>query len=298
MPYITSDTLAHAIVKVMAADAFDILRPAMMMGGLVWRDWSGESATTGDTVTIRTPGVMAANVITEGGTVQTQNPAPGNTEIVLDTHAEASFIIPDVTKAIANPDVMQMYMKPAVVALATKIETDLLSQFPRFTRNSSVGSANTALTEATVDAAEQSLFDAYVPPSEQKYLIVSSSAYSDLRKISRFTENQTNGNGSAIASGQVGTLKGFQVYRSQLVQKVSTTTYNLAFAKQAIGLATRRMPAPLPGTGAIAEYVEDSGFGFRILTSYNPNTLAQQYTCDVLYGCGVLRDQFALNVLS
>src|SRR5438309_2168507 len=171
MPAITSEVLAHAILKVMAAEVFPILRPSMMMGGLVWRDFAGAAAQVGDTVTVRTPAVMTANVITETGSVQTQNPAPGNTEIVLDTHAEASFQIPDVTKAIANPAVLAMYMQPAVVALATKIETDLLSQYPRFTRNSSVGSANTALTEATVDLAEQTLFDAYVPEYVAKHLV-------------------------------------------------------------------------------------------------------------------------------
>jgi hypothetical protein len=28
----------------------------------------------------------------------------------------------------------------------------------------------------------------------------------------------------------------------------------------------------------------------RVVMSYQPNTLAQQFTVDVLYGCGVLRN--------
>ena len=53
----------------------------------------------------------------------------------------------------------------------------------------------------------------------------------------------------------------------------------------------RRLPQPLPGTGAIAEYAELGNFGMRVVMSYQPNTLAQQFTVDVLYGCGVLRNQ-------
>jgi len=68
-------------------------------------------------------------------------------------------------------------------------------------------------------------------------------------------------------------------------------THNLAFTKDALGLVIRRLPQPLPGTGAIAEYAELGNFGMRVVMSYQPNTLAQQFTVDVLYGCGVLRKQ-------
>ncbi len=62
------------------------------------------------------------------------------------------------------------------------------------------------------------------------------------------------------------------------------TTHNLAFARDALGLVVRRLPQPLPGTGAIAEYAELGNFGMRVTMSYQPNTLAQQFTVDVLYG--------------
>ena len=70
---------------------------------------------------------LVANNIAEGGTVQTQNPSLGNAQIVLNTHAEATFQIPDVTKVLAVPDLLKLYMQPAVVAIAERIETDILS---------------------------------------------------------------------------------------------------------------------------------------------------------------------------
>ncbi|MCP5112647.1 MAG: hypothetical protein GY953_17625, partial [bacterium] len=65
-----------------------------------------------------------------------------------------------------------------------------------------------------------------------------------------------------------------------------------------IGLVIRRLPQPLPGTGAVAEYAEMGNFGIRVVMSYQPNTLAQQFTVDVLYGGGVLRNEFGVQVLS
>ncbi len=58
---------------------------------------------------------------------------------MLNTHAEATFQIPDVTKVLAVPDLLSLYMQPAVVALAEKIETDLLALYSQFTANTPVG---------------------------------------------------------------------------------------------------------------------------------------------------------------
>ena len=58
---------------------------------------------------------------------------------MLNTHVEATFQIPDVTKVLAVPDLLKLYMQPAVVAIAEKIESDLLNLYPSFTSNTPVG---------------------------------------------------------------------------------------------------------------------------------------------------------------
>jgi hypothetical protein len=131
---------------------------------------------------------------------------------------------------------------------------------------------------------------------------VSATAYSQLRQLSRFTEYQILGDpkasAAAIASGAIGRIKDFTVYRSQYVAKPSSTTYNLGFTRDAIALVTRRLPMPLPGTGAVASYAEMGNFGMRVVMSYAPNTLAQQFTIDCLYGVAVLRNIFGIQVQS
>src|ERR1022692_857325 len=191
MSTITSANLANAIVKLVAADALPALVGNLVMGNLVNRDYEPILANAGDTVNVPIPPVLVANNIAEGGTVQTQNPNLGNAQIVLNTHAEATFQIPDVTKVLAVPDLLQVYMQPAVVAIAESIETSLLNLFAGFTANTPVGTPGTALVEATIDQAESSLFTAKVPPSEAKYLVVDAATYSQLRQIERFSEFQT-----------------------------------------------------------------------------------------------------------
>ncbi len=303
MSAITSSNLANAIVKLVAVDALPALMGNLVMGNLVNRDFEPTLAQAGDTVNVPIPPTMVANNIAEGGTVQTQNPSLSNAQIVLNTHAEATFQIPDVTKVIAVPDLLRLYMQPAMIALAEKVESDLMGLYGQFTANTPLGTGGSALTEATVDAAETALFEAKVPASEQKYLVVDSSSYSQLRQIPRFSEYQTAGDAGlkTLVDGSIGRIKDFYVFRSQFVKKTGTTpvtTNNIAFAKNALGLAIRRLPKPLPGTGGIVEYAEVGNFGMRVLMSYQPNTLAQQFTVDILYGVGVLRNQHGVQVRS
>jgi hypothetical protein len=303
MPAITSANLANAIVKLVAADALPALVGNLVMGNLVNRDYEPVLAQAGDTVNIPIAPTLVANNLLEGGAVQTQNPNIGNAQIVLNTHAEATFLIPDVTKVLAVPDLLQLYMQPAVVAIAQRIESDLLGLYASFTSNTPVGTAGTAITEAAIDTAETALFQAKIPASEHKFLVVDAAAYSALRQIDRFSEYQTAGEAGlrAVIDGTIGKLKDFFVFRSQFISKTGSapiTTHNMAFTKDAIGLVVRRLPQPLPGTGAIAEYAELGNFGVRVVMSYQPNTLAQQFTVDVLYGTAVIRNVAGVQVNS
>ena len=279
MAAITSANVANAIVKLVAVDALPALMGNLVMGNLVNRDFEPALGQAGDTINVPIPPVLVAHNLAEGEAVQTQSVSLGNAQIVLNTHAEATFQIPDITKVLAVPDLLRLYMQPALVALAEKIESDLLGLYAGYTANTAVGNAGAAITEATVDLAETEMFEAKVPASEPKYLVVDSATYSQLRQIVRFSEYQTAGDAGlrAIVEGSVGKIKDFYVFRSQFVKKTGsgpTTTHNLAFARSAMGLVVRRLPQPLPGTGAIAEYAEIGNFGMRVVMSYQPNTVA------------------------
>ena len=129
MPQITSANVANAIVKLVAAEALPSLMGNLIMGNLVNRDFEPTLANAGDTVNVPIPPVMQANNLAQQGVVQFQNPNLGNAQIVLNTHAEASFQIPDITKVVAVPDLLRLYMQPALVALAERIESDLLATY-------------------------------------------------------------------------------------------------------------------------------------------------------------------------
>ena len=303
MASITSANVANAIVKLVAADALPALVGNLVMGNLVNRDYEPVLAQAGDTVNVPIAPQLVANNIAEGGSVQAQNPNLTNAQIVLNSHVEATFQIPDVTKVLAVPDLLRVYMQPAVAAIAERIESDLLGLYAGFTANTPLGTAGTPITEAVIDQAETALFQAKVPSNRPKYLVVDSNTYSQMRQIPRFSEFQTAGDAGlrTMVDGTIGKIKDFYVFRSQFVPATGSSpvnTHNLAFERDAIGLVVRRLPQPLPGTGAIAEYAELGNFGMRVTMSYQPNTLSQQFTVDVLYGCAALRNNHAVQVNS
>jgi hypothetical protein len=305
---VVSVQVAQAIAKVVAARVLPPLVGNLVMGNLVNRDFEATLASQGDTVNVSISPVLTANNLAEAGSVQNQNPNLGNAQIVLNQHVEATFNIPDATRVLVAPDLLDAYLQPAIIAVVERIETDLLALYTLFTANTSQG-ANSTFDEARIDAAEKVLFDAKVPMNQQRYAVVSSTAYSALRQIARFTEFQMtgpSGQPSPMITGSLagqtssvagGTIKGATVFRSQYVT-LATAYQNLFFTRNAIGLVMRRLPQPIPGTGAIAEYAETGNFGCRIVMSYAPNTLAQQFTVDVLYGCNVLRNNHGVIIQS
>ncbi len=295
---IISPTVATAIAKIVATYVMPALRPVFIMAELVNRDFQADLQSEGDTVTVPMAPTMTANNLAEAGSVQLQNPALGSVDVTLTQHIESSFFIPDHTRILARPDLIQAYMTSAVLAVATQIETDLMNLFPYFTYNTQQGTQGTALTEAVIDSTETSLFNSKVPDGDPRNLVLSSLGYSDVRQIPRFTERRMiGGMGEAIRTGQVSELKNFRVVRSQLTPLVGSTYYNLAFHRDALALVTRRLPSIPPGFGAVSEYVEDGGYGFRVVLSYNPNELGIQCTVDTLYGVGILRPEFGVTLL-
>jgi hypothetical protein len=301
MPAITSANVADAIPKVIAANFLKALQPNFLMANLVNRDYEPTFASAGDVVNVPIAPVMTASNMIESGTVTPQNPSLGNAQIVLDSHVVNGFQIPDVTRALAYPDLLNIYMGSAVLAIAERVETDILSQYALFTTNPPTG-AQTAMDEARIDLAETQMFQARVPDNQQKYLITNGTAYGELRQIPRFTEFQTGvdrGQTSPIQSGIMALkVKNFITFRSQLVPTVSGTTYNLAFARDALALVVRPLAPPMPGTGAIGAYMELGGFAVRVVMSYQHGMLGQMVTVDVLYGTGVLRQSFGNLILS
>jgi RES domain-containing protein len=108
-------------------------------------------------------------------------------------------------------------------------------------------------------------------------LIVSPSAYTALLATDRFTEQQFIGNGSAIATGKVGTIYGVAVYVSSNIGTGSDEK-GLLFQKDALVLATQQ--------------------SVRTQTQYKQEKLADLFTADCIFGTKVVRPSSIVEMRS
>jgi hypothetical protein len=71
----------------------------------------------------------------------------------------------------------------------------------------------------------------------------------------------------------------------------TTGSKNLFYTQDSILMATRALPLPAPGTGALGTVMTDpeTGITMRLVKSWNPNTMQEQITLDMLFGFNLMR---------
>jgi P22 coat protein - gene protein 5 len=289
------------VVELFAEKALPALKKTLLMGSLINRQWDNRPGDVGDTIHVPvSPTGVVANDISEGSNVQYQQTSVGNVDITVDKHKEASFTLTDVVQVMTNVDLIDTYVVPHIIAVAEQVEADIMGLYANLT-TSAVGSQGTPLTSAVIGSAETALYNAKA--YGEKYLVLSPTDYDVVRALPEFSNQYQIGNDqNALATGILGQIKGFNVFRSQLAPSVTvgspavTTRYNMAFTPDAMTLVSRPFKAIPQGLGAVSTDIDMGTFKMQLVWSYNPVALAQQFTVHVLYGVKALRPTFGLQV--
>jgi len=271
------DNTAVWLLKVLTAMAAPTLLQNLTIGSLVLRDYDTYMAQAGDTVNVPIMPILSSHT----------NALPiGNAQVVLNRHMEASFSIPDMTECLANPKRLEIYLAPALLALAQSIDGDLARLWSGFTSNLPISAA--ALTEGVIDDAETALYLAKIPLAEPKFILADTSMYRQARQSPRFDD-------------ETGNFKGLRVVRSLAVVKdlAPPVTHGIAFAGAAMGLISRRpppRPSDYPGKEFVEGHSELADIGLRVRLYPDPAVLHQSGSVECLYGVGVLREKFGLQI--
>lgn len=303
MPNITltiADTSGF-IPQVWAQRALDVLKANMVMARLVTKDSDFEPAFVGKTLNIPYPGKFTAQDKAADTPLSPQTPTGGATiSVTLNKHKAVDFLVEDVARAQANPDLLDRYVRPAAIALAEAVENDLFGLYAGL--STSVGTSGTDLTAATVRAARRALNDNRAP-QDTRYLVISPKDEISLLADSSLQNYFAFSRAQGVAEGSLGRIYGFDVYMSQLVPVVSGTpnsTKNLAFHREAFILATRPFVEPPAASGVQSATVRDpdTGLIIRVLYAYDISHRGVRVGLDILYGVAELRDAAGVVVLS
>lgn len=294
---ITNSTAADWIPEIWAQEVLQHLRANMPIASRVNRDYSTQVATYGDAVNVPKPITLTAQNKPVSGTT---NLTLDNVSIQLNSWKSATpVLIQDLALAQSRPNIIANLTRAGAISLATAIETDLASLYSSLTYN--VGTYGTAVDAADIAAADKKLFDNLAPQDQERYVVLSSKDYASLLGDTNISNALNFGGAEAIRGGQIPSLYGMNILRSQLIQTTVATptqTHNLAFHRDAFALVTRALPTPQAGTGVSAVVVTDdeTQLTFRMMLQYDILQGGHYFDMDVLYGVAVLRDELAVVV--
>lgn len=215
-----------------ANKAMSVLRNAIVLTKIAARDSDfTDAGWRGKSLTVPYPGTFATAAKTAGSLATLQTPSNGNSvALTLGNPQTVDFILEDVAFAEANSGMtlMDSYGEAAGVALAEKVESDLLGLITGgyFTGQPSGNKASGAATmpgaiAGTFDytaatAARKSLVDNKAP-STDRYLILGTKAYAEALADSKLLGYFQFQNAAAITDGKLPPVMGMQTAESQLM---------------------------------------------------------------------------------
>jgi hypothetical protein len=216
-----------------ANEGLMVLEQQLVLGNLVHRDFENSIQQYGDTVNIAIPGTFTARRKTDDERVVLQDVTASKTSIKLDQHWHTSFIIKDGEESKSYVDLVELYIRPAVISIAEAMDRVIAGQYVKFLANISgrLGglSASTAL-DYILDA--RGAMNNRRVPSEGRNALLTSASETEVLKRENFLNAATIGDdGSALRDAVLGRKLGFNFFTSPNVAYVpsgntlvSTTT--------------------------------------------------------------------------
>lgn len=290
-----ANTLTAFVPTIWARKSVAILREKIVMPRLVRVDFSEELAQAGDTVNTRKPAKMTANDVHTVNGVTVQNVSASNIAVTLNQHKDATFRISDREQTSSFLNLVQIYLDPAMLALANAVDLSLLGLYTDVTSAFTITSAGNAKDK--VNSARTKL-NKNKAPTEGRVLVLSDDDEGALGNIAALDKVNESGGSGTLREGSVGRLKGFDVFRASNVIAVGSPAVrkNMAFHRDAFTLVVRPLTTAVGSTPGATQTVAtdpDAGLSLRLTMSYNAQLLTTQVTLDILYGVKTLDEQLA-----
>lgn len=272
---------------VIAREALMVLRNNAVMARLVHRDYSGEFAGVGDTITIRKPASFEAKEFE--GQIQVQDATEGKVAVRMDKLLDVSFAVTSRELSLSIQDFSDQLLVPAMQAFADKVDKYLIA-LEKDLSNRVVHSSG-AISEADVIAVRKFLTQNAAPLTERNF-VYGADAEADLLATKLFTEASAVGDdGTALREASLGRKFGLNFFCDQNIEFNENHTPSIAFHKNAFALVTR--PLALPQGAAKSAVVNYDGFGLRVVYGYDIGTKTDTVSIDMLCGVKLLDDKLA-----
>lgn len=291
---ITKSLLDSFIPTVAAATAMETLKERRGLSRFVNTDFSNEVRQFGEAVKVGFLGDLGtADSKAAGSAYAFTGPADSDVTITLNQHKYKSVLIEDTGRALARPDVLQGYINEAIFSVLKDIDVSI---------------ANLALTFSNTKDETSNHYDDIVTlretlvgnkaPIEGPFIYaVSASKYADLLKDDDINK-VLNFGGAVAQTANLPQVAGMSIFETQLIQSGGSPVrkYNMAFHRDAIGLAIRPLPVDGDGMGVKQGVYNDpvSGLSIRLTMGYDNSLGGMTARAEVLYGVSIMRQGLAV----
>jgi len=271
MANLTPTTSANFIPEKWSTDIMRATEANLTLAKLV-HDYSSLVKDNGDTIHVPNLSSLTANDKVSGVDVSFQAPTETKIDILLDQHKEASFKLEDITATQANVDLNAEYTGKAGYALAKAIDSSIAALAASFSQTK--GAYNTAITtDVILDSIE--LLDNADVPEENRYFVMKPKTKRDIIDIATYISNDFV-NGKPVESGKIGMIYGVSTHISTNIYNSGTSTNDMMFHKDAMGLALQKSP--------------------KTNADYNVASIAWEVVTDTIYGVSEMRDDHAILI--
>lgn len=207
-------------VKEIARQALPRLIENLVFPNLVYKDYSGDfQVGKGATIQVRKPVMLTAQ--TFSSTTSAQDIKEQSVDVTLDTLADVSVEYGAVAAATSVDDLNRLFIEPAAVALATKINRDglkLAANVPYM-----VGTAGTTPDGLDDFANAAKVLNEHNVPTTERYGVWDPAANAAFQQLAALVNAEKSGTTEALRAGAIGRVFGIDNYMAQGIAKYTKT---------------------------------------------------------------------------
>jgi hypothetical protein len=212
-----ANNVTALIPQLWAQESVALLTENMQIAGTINRDFEEVFARFGDTVNTRQPSTFSASRKNKSSNVTAEDAVLNNIPVVLNQHIYHSFLLDDSDLTLAMQDLIDVFIKPAAIALAKMIDQVCLSQVYQFTAHQvgEIGGLSNTNGNALLATTRGKLNGNLVPDDGRRYLALGHGADAKMMENAIFTQADQRGDVEGLMYGYLGTKQGMHTYMSQ-----------------------------------------------------------------------------------
>jgi hypothetical protein len=238
-----------------ALEGIMLLEENMVLGNLVNRDFKNEIMDYGKTVNVDMPGSFSAKRKGVNDDVTVQNANASTIPVVLNQHLHTSFMLKDAQMSMSFKDLVEYFLKPAMISIASGADKAISGFIPMFLSNSvgQLDGMTGSNAVAQVLQARKNQNDLKIALPGRK-AVITTATEATLLGLELFTAADKVGDaGTALREASLGRKLGYDFFMGQNTPYVQT------------GLTQNRTGATTAGHAAGVTSIALDGFNAAII---------------------------------